>query len=247
MKFQLFNKQVIAGIWILILVPGCGIYNTQTTDIPLINEKNDLRIDAGLSLIPSAQATISYGITNRISLQASGSAGIEDRYYFQAAPGFYKKIRNRNVIELYTGFGYGYGKTWPDRLSNYPLGYTRKLYGDYQLYFTQLNFGRIAVKSGQMDYGLGIKAGYFRSGLTDHNYYQFISESGPFPLDKENSILLEPVLFFRSGGEKVKFSFKFGLTRIFRLQNGKNLIPTPGVNMGFGINFRPNLKNRSKH
>jgi len=224
------------------LVPGCGIYNTQTVDIPLINEKNDLRIDAVISLIPAAQATISYGLTKNIAIQTSGLIGIEKRYYFQIAPGYYKKFSGRNVIELYTGFGHGYGNTWPNRLSNYPLRYTRKLYGDYQLYFTQLNFGRIAASPGKMDYGLGIKAGYFHTSLTDHNYYQFISDSGPFPQNTEKSILIEPVLFFRSGNEKVKFSFKFGLTRIIKLSNSDNVIPTPGINMGFGINFNPDLK-----
>ena len=247
MRVLVIYIRILICVLSFLLVPGCVIYNTQIVDIPLINEKNDLRIDAGICLLPSAQATISYGLTDKIAIQTSGSIGLENRYYFQIAPGFYKKFRDRNVLELYAGFGHGYGNTWVNRLSNYPLRYIRRLYGDYQLYFTQLNFGRIAVSPGQMDYGIAIKAGYFHSSLTDHNYYEYTSENGPFPRNIQNSILIEPVWFFRSGKEKVKFIYKFGLTWLIKLSNSDNVIPYAKMNMGIGINFNPDLKNKSNH
>jgi hypothetical protein len=40
-----------------------------------ISEKNDLRIDAGISLGPSAHTTISYGLTDKIAIQGFGSVG----------------------------------------------------------------------------------------------------------------------------------------------------------------------------
>jgi hypothetical protein len=53
------KRYFISGFLIIIMISGCAIYHPQTTDIPLISEKNDLRIDAGVSLIPSAHATFS--------------------------------------------------------------------------------------------------------------------------------------------------------------------------------------------
>jgi hypothetical protein len=61
---------------IQILVIGCAVYHPQTADIPLIDHKGDLRIDAGASLIPSVHSTFSYGLTKRIALQAFGSSGL---------------------------------------------------------------------------------------------------------------------------------------------------------------------------
>ena len=85
-------------IAIQILIYGCAIYHPQSTDIPLIDHKGELRIDAGASIIPSVYSTVSYGLTNRISFMTFASAGLEERYYFQFSPGFYKTLQNNNVI-----------------------------------------------------------------------------------------------------------------------------------------------------
>jgi hypothetical protein len=227
----------------VIILSACGVYHPQTTDIPLISKKNDLRIDAGVSVIPSAHATFSYGLTNKLAIQTFGSIGNEHRSYFQVAPGFYKKIKNQRVIEVYSGFGFGYANTQKNLLAD-DIGehYTEKLSGNYQLYFVQFNFGKNGIKSKNVVYGFGIKAGYFRSNLTDQNYYSFTSYSGPFIENKDKSILVEPTLFFRIGRDNLKFSYKFGLTRIITFSNGDRFIPAPVLNMGFGINFSPKIK-----
>ena len=213
---------------------SCCVYQPQTTDIPLIKDKNDLRIDAGISLIPTVHATISYGLTKNVAVQAFGSIGSDDRKYFQLAPGFYKDFGNRRVMELYAGFGSGYGDAYKD----YNPG---RMYGNYQLYFLQYNLGKYSTKSGHFDFGFGIKTGYFHSNLTDQNYYNRGSENGPFIKYKENSILIEPLAFFRVGGEKVKFSFKVGGCWIIKLANPDIYIPTQNLNVGLGINFSPKM------
>ena len=226
------------------MISGCAIYHPQTTDISLISEKNDLRIDAGVSLIPSAHATISYGLTDKIALQSFASVGIEHRYYFQFAPGIYKKFANQAVMEFYGGFGYGYGNTQKDPLASDigPRPYGENLFGNYQVYFVQFNIGKNAGESEHIDYGIGFKSGLFHSNLTDQNYYLITSDSGPFKEYRENGIIIEPVFFFRAGGKNVKFSYKIGFTRIFRLSDNGYRVPAPGINIGLGINFRPGTK-----
>jgi len=86
----MINRLLIFGLLIVLLImTSCIVYHPQAIDIPLISEKNDLRIDAGISIVPSAHATVSYGLTDKIALQAFGSLGSDERYYFQGAAGIF--------------------------------------------------------------------------------------------------------------------------------------------------------------
>ncbi len=239
------RKRSIIVVSLSLFLIGCAVYHPQMTDIALIDHKGDLRIDVGASLIPSAYSTLSYGLTKNIALQAFGSIGIEHRYYLQVSPGFYKSLDNNKVIELYSGFGWGYANTTKNPLANMPETVRQSLYGKYQVYFVQFNWGKKGNQSGDMDWGFGIKTGLFHSNLTDDNYYEINSETGPYPYLKENSILLEPMMFFRTGRKNVKFSYKFGFTRVFKLTNNKNYIPAPFINMGFGVNFSSKTSNQT--
>jgi len=208
---------------------GCIVYQTQTTDIPLISKKNDLRVDAGASLIPSAHATVSYGLTDKISIQGFGSIGTG--YYFQAATGLFKNKGNNRVVELYGGFGYGYGNAYKDANPG-------NLMGDYQLYYGQLNYGKIANELSHFEVGFGIKTGYLHSNLTDKNYYEWIAEAGPYKTYHDESILVEPVGFIRMGGERFKLSVKLGGTMIYKFTNTDKSFPHSYINLGLGINYR---------
>ncbi|MBP1665078.1 MAG: hypothetical protein H6Q19_2218 [Bacteroidetes bacterium] len=117
---------IITGFFTSIILSGCIVYQTQMTDVPLISEKSDLRIDAGVSVIPAVQTTVSYGLTDKIAIQGYGSVGADHNYYFQAATGLYKNKGNDRVMEVYGGFGYGYGDAYkalqPDRQKLLRLG-----------------------------------------------------------------------------------------------------------------------------
>lgn len=221
-----------------ILIYGCAVYHPQSTDIPLIDHKGELRIDAGASIVPSVYSTISYGLTNKIALQAFGSVGVEERYYFQFSPGLYKILQNKKVIELYGGYGMSHANTVRNPFSNMPEAVRQSLSGDYQLYFLQFNWGKNTNESRKLDWAIGLKTGLFHSELTDENYYRIYPGSVPFPTNEENSILIEPILAFRIGNEKVKFTYKFSFTKIFKLDNPDNLIPIPFINIGLGVNFK---------
>lgn len=239
-KFRQTHMNRLVIITLLFLLSGCAVYHPQTTDIPLIDHKSDMRIDIGASVIPSVHSTISYGLTNKIAIQAFGSIGFEDRYYLQLSPGIYKPLRNQRVIELYTGLGLGHANTIKNPLSNMPEAVRQSLRGNYQLYFVQLNWGKNVKESREVGWGLGLKTGIFQSNLTDENYYSVYSEAGPFIQNRENSILVEPVFLLRTGNNKTECTVKFGLTRIFNLCNPDHYIPAPLFNIGLGINFKLN-------
>ena len=225
------NGFLIFGFLILLLLSSCIVYHPMTTDMPLISEKTDLRVDAGISIIPSAHATVSYGLTDKIAIQGFGSIGSDDRYYFQAATGFYKNKGNSQVLELYGGFGYGYGNAYKDANPG-------NLLGDYQLYYGQLNYGKIANELSNFEIGIGIKTGYLHSNLTDKNYYNWISETGSYKTYHDESLLIEPVGFIRIGGEKLKFSVKLGGTMIHKFTNPDRSLPYSYINLGLGLNYR---------
>ncbi|OFY62185.1 MAG: hypothetical protein A2V64_00960 [Bacteroidetes bacterium RBG_13_43_22] len=64
------QNNFISGFLIFLMMTSCCVYHPQTIDIPLIKKKNDLRVDAGISFVPAVHATISYGLTNKIAIQA---------------------------------------------------------------------------------------------------------------------------------------------------------------------------------
>lgn len=224
-------KVIASGLFISLMMSGCMVYHTQTTDIPLISKKNDLRIDAGVSVIPSAHATISYGLTDKIAIQGFGSIGTDDGYYFQLATGQYKNMGNSRVLELYGGFGYGYGDAYNDANPG-------SLFGNYQLYFGQVNYGKIADELSNLEIGFGIKAGYLHSKLTDKNYYEKISLTGPYKTYHDESLLFEPTGFIRVGGKKLKFSVQLAGTVMYKFTNTNKNFPYSYINVGFGINYR---------
>ena len=216
---------------LLISITGCVVYHPMTTDIPLINKKKDLRLDAGISVIESGNATISYGLTNKIAIQGFANVGTHDRYYFQAAAGLFKNIGNNKVFELYSGFGYGYGNAYSD-VSN------GNLLGDYRLYFAQANYGKIASKSSNLELGIGLKIGYMRSNLTNKNYYRRAPDPEPIKTYHDKSILLEPTAFLRIGNGNLKFTIKLGKSNIYKLTNKDKHFPFAGLNLGIGLNYR---------
>jgi len=214
-----------------LIMTSCVVYYPQTVDIPLISEKKDLRVDAGISVIPSIHSTVSYGLTDKIAIQGFGSISSDDVYYFQAATGLYNNRENSRVLELYGGFGYGNGRAEKS-------GDWGTLRGDYQIYFGQFNYGKIASEHSNFEIGFGVKTGYLHSNLTDKNYYNWISESGPYKTYNDNSLLIEPAAIMRVGGEKLRFSAKLGGTMIYKFTNTDKHLPYMFINLGLGVNYR---------
>ncbi len=211
------------------LLTSCIVYHPQTSDIPLIHKRNDLRLDAGISIVPSAHATISYGLADKVSIQTFGSIGPDERYYLQVAFGYFKEFKTNNVFEVYGGVGLGYGDAYESTTGG-------GLYGAYKIAFTQFNYGKLDCKFANMDYGIGLKTGLLNSNLIDNDYY--------YPADGikskyiDNSFLIEPNAFLRIGGQKLKFSIKLGGSWMYKFTNKNKSLPYSFINLGLGLNYR---------
>lgn len=220
----------LISIFIGFILNSCGVYLPQSTDIPLINKKHDLRIDAGVSSVGTAgMATVSYGISSKVAIQGYGTFGTNDRYFYHGALGYYKNLKKRNIIEIYGGFGNGYGYS-----SNHDTH--TDLSGNYQTYFTQINFGKLGEKVSIWDVGFSIKPGLLHANFMEET--QLLDGSGGV-ITKSingNSFFIEPSIFARVGGEHLKLSIKLGGLYIKKSNN--QYLPYFPINMGVGLNYR---------
>ena len=217
-------------LFLSLILNSCGVYLPQSSDIPLINKKNDLRIDAGVSTIGTAgTATVSYGVSNNLAVQGYGTIHTNDRYFFHGALGYYKNLKNRNVMEIYGGFGKGYG------FSNNHDTQT-DISGNYQTYFAQFNFGKIGGKTSLWDFGISMKPGLLHSNLVQETLLLDGSGSVISTPMTGNNFFVEPSLFTRVGGEHVKLSIKLGGLYVRNSENRH--FPYFLINLGVGLNFR---------
>lgn len=218
-----------------IFFTGCVIY-PQTFDIPLISEKNELKIDGGVSVIPSASATVTFGLTDKTAVQASGNIG-SDNHYLQGAVGIYKNYRTNNVMEVYAGLGSGYGDAYQSSMPG-------NLAGNYRIGFAQFNIGQRKLDFANMDIGAGLKTGLINSNLTDKNYFQWYGEYGPFPDYHDVSFLVQPSIVARLGGKNLKFSMKASYLWLHSFSENERHIPYSRYNVGIGLNYGFKLKNK---
>lgn len=221
------------------LLSGCAVW-PKTVDIPLIKEKNDLRIDAGVALIPAVNATVSYGLTDKIAVQTFGSIDVDGLHYLQGAVGLFKDRGNTFITEWYGGAGTGHANVFkgPGRLE-----------GNYQLYFTQFNFGKLNAQFLNADYGFGLKTGYLRTHLKDQNYFGNYSteenfDTYSYPIETDNCAAIEPTAFVRIGKGKLKFNVKMGGLLLYQFSNKDKKIPVGHFNAGIGLNYYINTKRK---
>ena len=223
------SRIIISLFSFLLILSGCSVYNPHLIDIPLMQEKKDLRVDAGISiLVPSVRSSISYGLTDNVAMQFFGSFGSDYRYYFQGSTGIYKRRNDRYVQELYGGFGYGYGCA-------YDGAKPATLDGKYQLYFAQYNLGKIADQKSGAEFGFSIKTGILHSNLLDNNFHELNNSIVEF---ESNSILLEPSVMARFGKGKLKFTINLSASYLIKINPIDRHTNTDPLNFGFGLNYR---------
>jgi hypothetical protein len=218
-------KQILLIFISVLLFNGCAVYYPQTTDIPLIKEKKELRVDGGISLFPAINGTVSYGLTDKIAVQVSGNLMLAAAHYskplFQylinGAVGYYKYNPTNNwTKELYVGFGNGYSTDyyWDDYHSG-------TLLGNYQIYYVQGNIGRRGIKHKFFEYAFGLKLGLINSHLSVQDVYTFINQRDE---QKHNELgaFIEPAISIKLGGERLMFNIKPSFCYIRKIINTIN-------------------------
>ena len=234
----IFSMIVICGI-----TTGCAYY-PRLTSVPLIKEKGDTRIEGGVGVFSqSLQAAFSQGATDKIAYQVSGSIDPygplnsngtnTSRLYGQGAIGFYKNIQDRDVMELYGGFGCGRSEAYKDANPG-------NFYGNFQSYFLQFNYGYIEKNKVNLEAGIGLKTGLLHSKMTDANYFfrqDDYPSNGPYPIYHLNGLIFEPTAFLRLGGKKVKFWIAMGVSKYYQLNYTDKQLPVFPFDFGIGVSY----------
>lgn len=212
-------RQIFLIFISVLLLNGCAVYYPQTTDIPLIKEKNELKVDGGISLyytngetslLPAINGTASYGLTDKIAVQISGNMMSGHAYYsnrlqylITGAIGLYKyNPTNDWTRELYVGLGNGYSTDY-----DYDSYHSGTLLGDYQIYYIQGNIGRKSVKNKHFEYAFGLKLGLINTHFFVEDVYTFTSQRSGQKYN-ELGAFIEPVISIKLGGERLKFNIK---------------------------------------
>jgi hypothetical protein len=196
------NRYILLIFISVLILNGCAVYYPQTTDIPLIKEKKELRVDGGISILPAVNGTVSYGLNDKVALQASGNLSLSG-CQLSSAVGLYKFNKNNNwTKELYGGFGYGYASD-----GYYDYYHSGSLHGNYQIYYVQGNIGRRDLKLKFLEYAFGLKLGLINTHFSVTDVYTLI---GQRPIQKYNELgaFIEPVISIKLGGKRLMFNIK---------------------------------------
>lgn len=229
-----------------ILSSGCSIYHPQSVDIPLINHSGDIRVDASAAMsifvIPSTftlNATATYGFNDWLAGQLHANYG-GTNFYVQAAPGAYKPLGEKSVLEGYAGIGFG--GAWNERAQPESSGSNIYAYdGTFIVPFAQANIGWHDLSAAHIDIAFGLKCGAY---LPDFNYRDLDADGNTVEGSNYNyttsNFLLEPQVMLRLGTSNVKLNLKLGfawLSDLFNKSSSVYNFYSDPLSASFGINF----------
>lgn len=225
---------------ILLTLQGCGMvgsmYYPQLAEVPLIAGKGDTRASASINGI-GADATISTGLSNHLSMQLSSSIHQnENIFYHHAALGYYTSFEHFGA-EGYLGFGFGSGN-----VNNPGEGYAT--HGTYILPFVQVNLGWRNLTKAHIDCGVAFKYGRMSPNFRiSYETWHGDTQTTTYSSGTYSSInnLFEPQVFFHIGGEKVKYSLQIGMSilddMLYYKDNNAYVVPYNPLTMSMGVTF----------
>jgi hypothetical protein len=220
---QWFSSGVLS-ITIFLLLNSCTVYLPQPASIPLMNQKNEVQLSGGVTMLGGVDGSVAYAPGQHVAMQVYGSLHTTQISYFQGAIGYCTKSKSDINFEIYGGVGSGNGDSFGFNSFN-------NANGGYMLYFAQGNFGQTNLGSAHLDYGFGLKSGIFDISVKDN------TSSLPITYNS-NSWLIEPQAFVRMGGERLKVGFQLNVVGIFDTNSNNPVVFYYPVNFGLSINYR---------
>ena len=226
-------------IYILLFLLGvseAGIYGPVTHDMPMLQQKYDMRLDFDLNLV-GATASGAYAFGDHWGVQGSlqGMAFPVSRYGGQLSAGWFTPMGKNNIVEVYAGASVGQGKRDTPDLDIYEAL--------FQSYFVQADYGWCGLANSHIDIALGVKCGYL-FGDGEHGGYvnnletdQTTFYTTPFTY---SAPFIEPSLVFRFGWEHLKFNLNASMT----LGQEKGFVTSLEPRVGLGLNYYFNAKSK---
>lgn len=227
----------------LLVVTSCGsvMYMSPMASAPLLDDKGDVSADIkvelpSLIIPPAIEADASFAITDHFGFQFMGQMVEKENRYAQVGAGYFTKVVGHQVFESFITAGSGLQINYPDNPNSTSTladkDYTRF---SYKQYCIQADYGWKNMTKAHMDFGLSMRGGimnYSLLGTTDDVEKVNIRRNIP---------LLEPMAFFRIGGEMVKFQIEVSYSTFSNhIDNAEvpRMIESPFCyTMGLNFNF----------
>ena len=215
------------------LFSSCVMYHPQSVDIPLIRHQNDLQVEGAISISPypysspTLNATATYSFNKWGAVQAHINTDGYTELYLQTAFGSYLPIKQHYVIEGYTGYGFGFSKTTTSL-----FGKDITISGIYHCPFLQFNTGWVGLAKEHIDLGIGIKSSCFVPNFSE------IKKNDEVLYHKKICPLIEPQIFIRFGGKKLKGSLRVGYCTFFNMGN----FDYSPINVSLGMTYKFEFK-----
>lgn len=215
----------------MLSVASCSVYHPELTNIPLMTHRGETQVTVGVQedvfLLPQLNVDAAYAFADHFAVQ--GYVGMSSTEFFNTrlAVGYYLPLAHQAVAEVYVGGGYGRSD------------YQRQKTGDwylmgYEPVFAQVNFGWTDLLPVHLDVGASCKVGAFAFDGTDNYNSEPKAVNGTYGM-------VEPQLFVRLGGSRVKFQIQGGYNWFWdpKSEAGKALAFTfCPLAVGVGVNFR---------
>ncbi len=219
---------------------SCKIFHPYNADIPLLEKKGDLHLDAGVSVTPffdgyGLSGTASYAVSNWLGCQAAGSYSERRGSHIQAALGTFKTF-GYGVAECYIGYAMG----------NVFHGHPYFTLKDIQLVFCQINYGFNHLLNDKIEVGFGMRGGLLYPDCQRLESYpelnpdliEYYVNFNDRPFTKPH-LHLNPQLVFRVGGEHLKFSVNVAYVYNFEWSNAPGKYKDHvSFNIGFGMHYK---------
>lgn len=233
------NKYLI--VLLTCLFSSC-IYHPKIKNIPLMEEKNELQISAGIAPT-SIFATVNYAPFNHFAIAAHADYLSHNLRSGSFNFGYFNKFKNNYIYEVYVGYEIGEG--YSDNINNARDDFNSH-YSDntYQAYSLTANIGKRSNKKKNLEFGLSNHFFYLHSAGI---YYQH-DQVGYLIDIKDEAIAYEPHIFIKAGGERLKFHAQASYTFMYKYTNtwaddAGYYFP---LNFGIGLTYRFNTKKKQK-
>lgn len=235
MKRNVFFLLVIISLGLLCNT-SCVMYHPHNVDIPLLEQKGDLHIDGSVNMTfplldgTGANATVSWAPLNMLGVMASGSISDPQNYHVQAAAGTFYGW-GKSVLECYFGAGTGH--------SYYMFSNKNKrVGGQYNLFFSQIDFGWNHLADDVIDVGVGFKAGLLNPNWIKETFDANTELWSTEQTHTDAHFLIEPQLVFRAGGEHLKFSINLAYSFIDGWPTENDNFNYVRFSAGIGIHYK---------
>ncbi|MBP5516719.1 MAG: hypothetical protein J6X86_07210 [Bacteroidales bacterium] len=228
-------------IVLLSMVPvSCVMYHPHNVDIPLLEEKGDLHIDASANMTfplldgTGLNGTVSWAPFNMVGLQAAGSISDNKNYQVQAAAGTFHPF-GKSVLECYLGAAAGHSN-YDNKSNNNTVSH--RVGGPYNILFGQINFGWNHLADDLIDVGVGFKAGILNPDWKRETLNNTTNEWDLDLTHTDPHFLVEPLLMFRIGGEHLKFNINIAYSWLNGWPTENNYINYTRLSVALGMHYK---------